>query len=176
MRLKMCSNPKVDEGGQQPIADDRYEGSNTNEFFSLGVYLYSYSRIWVRVSTRKLNNSSHSSSVNPSWSAKFKDITNRPQFTFEKTSEWSSFNFSSRSFKFLFKLLYLTWIHFQFCCFCFGLRTIQRKVNSRQRQRKPQHKQTPTQNLVIFPSQIHDYNWLIQLYAFSLNYFTEKLI
>ena len=65
----MCSKPKVDDGGQQPIADDRYEGSNPNDFFPLGVYLYSYSRIWVRVGTRKLNNSSHSSSVNSSWAA-----------------------------------------------------------------------------------------------------------
>ena len=37
MRLKMCSNPKVDEGGQHPITGDRYEGSNPNDFFSLGV-------------------------------------------------------------------------------------------------------------------------------------------
>ena len=39
MRLKMCSNPKVDEGGQQPITDDHYEGSKSNDFFSLGVHL-----------------------------------------------------------------------------------------------------------------------------------------
>ena len=53
MRLKMCSNPKVDEGGQHPITDDHYEGSKPNEFCSLSVHLYSYSRIWVRVGTRK---------------------------------------------------------------------------------------------------------------------------
>ena len=94
MRLKMCSNPNVDEGVQHPVTNDRYEGSKQNDFFSLDVYLYSYSRIWVRVGTRKWNNSSHSSSVNTSRSAKFKNTTNRPQFTFEKTSEWSSFNFS----------------------------------------------------------------------------------
>ena len=93
MRLQMCSNPNVDEGGQHPITGDRYEGSNPNDFFSLCVYLYSYTRIWVRVGTEKLNNSSHSSSVNPSWSVKFKNTDNRPQFTFEKTSEWRSFNF-----------------------------------------------------------------------------------
>ena len=39
MRLKMCSNPKVDDGGQHPITDDRYEGSNPNDFFCHGVYL-----------------------------------------------------------------------------------------------------------------------------------------
>ena len=66
MRLKMRSNAREGEDGQQPIVDDRYECSNPNEFFSPGVYLYSYSRIRVRVGTRKLNNSSHSSSVNPS--------------------------------------------------------------------------------------------------------------
>ena len=58
MRLKMYSNPKVDKGGQHPITDDHYESWKPNEFFSLGVHLYSYSRIWV-----KWNNSSHSSSV-----------------------------------------------------------------------------------------------------------------
>ena len=94
MRLKMRANAREGEDGQQPVVDDGDEGSNPNEFFSLGVYLYSYSRIWVRVSTRKLKNSSHSSSVNASWSAKFKNTTNRPHFTFEKTSEWSSFSFS----------------------------------------------------------------------------------
>ena len=51
MRLQMCSNPKVDEGGQHPLIGDRYEGSNPNDFFSLCVYLYSYTRIWVRVGT-----------------------------------------------------------------------------------------------------------------------------
>ena len=90
----MCSNPKMDKWGQHPITGDLYEGSNPNDIFSLGVDLYSYSRIWVRVGTKKWNNSSHSSSVNASWSAKFKNTTNRPQFTFEKTSGWSSFNFS----------------------------------------------------------------------------------
>ena len=64
MQLKMCWNPKVDKGGQHPITDDLYEGSNPNDLFSLGVYLYSYSRICVRVGMRKLKNSSHSSSVN----------------------------------------------------------------------------------------------------------------
>jgi len=53
---------KVDEGGKHSITDDRYEGSNPNDFFSLGVYLCG----WVKVGTRKVNNSSHSSSVNAS--------------------------------------------------------------------------------------------------------------
>ena len=63
---KTSSNPKVDEGEQHPIPDDRYEGSSPDDFFSLGIYLYSYSRIWERMCTRKLSNSTHSSSVSPS--------------------------------------------------------------------------------------------------------------
>ena len=41
----------------------------------------------------KWKSSSHYSSVSPSWSAKLKNSTNRPQFTLEKSSEWSGFNF-----------------------------------------------------------------------------------
>ena len=90
----MCSKPKVDDGGQQPITSVYLNGKRCNDFSLPGAPLYSYCRIWVRVGTRRWNSSSHSSSVNPSWSAKFKNTTNRPQFTLEKSSEWSCFNFS----------------------------------------------------------------------------------
>ena len=133
MRLKMCSNPKVYEGGQHPITNDRHDGSKPNDFTSLGVYRYSW--IWVRVGTRKWNNSSHSSSVNPSWSA-LKNTTSSPQFTFEKTSEWRSFSFSRlEPGKYLTfrQALHYTWRHFQ----CFGLCAVQRKLDSKQREIKP---------------------------------------
>ena len=94
MRLKMCSKPKVDDGGHQPITSVYLNGKRCNDFSLPGAPLYSYCGIWVRVGTRRWNSSSHSSSVNPSWSAKFKNTTNRPQFTLEKSSEWSCFNFS----------------------------------------------------------------------------------
>ena len=89
----MCSKPKVDDGGQQPITSVFLNDQRCNDFSLPGAHLYNYSRIWVRVGTRKWNSSSHSSSVSPSWSAKLKNSTNRPQFTLEKSSEWICFNF-----------------------------------------------------------------------------------
>ena len=145
VRLKICSNPKVDEGGQHPITDDHYEGLKSYDFFSLGVHLYSYSRIWMRVGKRKWNNSSHSFSVNASWSAKLKNTTNRPQFTIEKPSEWSSFNVSrfapGRSLNFcLSSSISLEDTFNVLACVRYGEKSTRRKDRD---------KHTLTQNLVI---------------------------
>ena len=95
MRLKMRSNTREGEDGQQPITSDYCEGQHLTDISSYCIHLYSYSCIWLRVGTRKSNSCSHSSSVSPSCSTKFKKTTNRPQLISEKTSEWRAFNLSS---------------------------------------------------------------------------------
>ena len=58
MRLKMCSKPKVDDGGQQPITSVYLNGKRYNDLSLPGAPLYSYCRIWVRAGTRRWNSSS----------------------------------------------------------------------------------------------------------------------
>ena len=81
MRLKMRSNTREGEDGQQPITSDHCEGQHLTDFSFCCAHLYSYSCIWLRVGTRKSNSCSHSSSVSPSCSTKFKNTNNLPQWT-----------------------------------------------------------------------------------------------
>ena len=60
MRLKMRSNAREGEDGQQPITSDYYEGQHSTDFFPYCTLLYIYSCIWVRVGTRKWNSCSQS--------------------------------------------------------------------------------------------------------------------
>ena len=53
MRFEISSNPKVDEGGQQPITGVYFNGRSPTDCFPHGVHLRSYSQIWVRVGTGK---------------------------------------------------------------------------------------------------------------------------
>ena len=69
MQLKIRSNPKVGDVGQQPIATLR---SEVKRIFSHQYSLYTVSSICVRVGTRKSGSGSHSSSVRSNCSAKLK--------------------------------------------------------------------------------------------------------
>ena len=71
------------------------DGGNSKDNSFHSAHLSGYSPIWVRVGTRKSNNRSQASSVNPNCSAKFINTNNLPQLTWVNTSEWSCFNLLS---------------------------------------------------------------------------------
>ena len=95
MRLKMRSNTREGEDGQQPITSDYCKGQHLTDFSSCCTHLYSYSCIWLRVGTRKWNSCSILSQSILMSPRNLKRPPIGPQLISENTSEWRAFNLSS---------------------------------------------------------------------------------